>query len=108
VSQLPAQAPEVPRSVPADPRYEIVFERRGTGSAAVSKLAGGVVSIAQRMGAALGDAYALAARSVLHALERLEDSNAEQRVRRRSKRPPGDAPLRPAESPPNTSLSPPT
>jgi len=40
--------------------------------------------IGERAGAALGDAYALAASSVLNELERFEDLNAERRFRQRS------------------------
>jgi hypothetical protein len=44
-------------------------------------------SLGERSNAAIGGAYALAARSVLGRLERLEDLNAERRFRQRPRAP---------------------
>jgi hypothetical protein len=63
-------------------------------------------SLAERSGAALGDAYTRAASSVLTRLEQLEDQNAERRSRQRaepSPRPNVDQPQRANEAlPPAT------
>jgi hypothetical protein len=48
-------------------------------------LLGELKVLGERGGAALGDAYARAASSVLNEVERLEDLNAERRYQQRSK-----------------------
>jgi hypothetical protein len=67
-------------TVPADPRYELVFERRFWESVFAE-----LKSLGERSSSALGDAYALAATSFLNRSERLEDLNAERKFHQRSK-----------------------
>jgi hypothetical protein len=85
----------------SDPRYEIVFEARSSARDTLSGLVATLKSLGERGGAAIGDAYALAAGSFLNRKEWLEDLNAERRVRRRAQaRPPGRTPVSvPAISP---------
>lgn len=47
----------------------------------------GLEELGERIGAVLGDTYALAATSVLSRWEQLEDRNAERRYRQRHPRP---------------------
>jgi hypothetical protein len=63
-----------------DPRYELVFERRFWNSVFAE-----LKSLGERSGAALGDAYAVVATSLLERSERLEDLNAERKFRQREK-----------------------
>jgi hypothetical protein len=95
------------RALPADPRYEIVFERTPVGPALVSQLVSVVTSAAQRIGAALGDGYARAAKLALSGVERLEDASAERRLNRRTNRHAARARAPGAASPPPTSIRPP-
>jgi hypothetical protein len=69
--------------VPTDPRYEIVFEESVFGRAPPSHLLRKVVSMTGRVGEAIGDGYARAVGFVLKGVERIEDSSAERRIRRR-------------------------
>jgi hypothetical protein len=74
-----------------DPRYEVVFEETHVFANVVAELK----SIGARSGSALGDAYALAAGAFLNGKERLEDLNAERRLRQRSRASkPSPAPVR--------------
>jgi hypothetical protein len=66
----------------SDPRYEITFERRP--KVALAGLFSVLKSYGERGGSALGDAYARVAGSILNGTERLEDLNAERRLRQRS------------------------
>jgi hypothetical protein len=67
-----------------DPRYQITFELRPSAKVALSSLFGVLKSYGERGGSALGDAYARVAGSILNEKERLEDLNAERRLRQRS------------------------
>jgi hypothetical protein len=77
---MSTQAPAV---LPAEPRSEVGQRRRRPRRGVVARWLGELKLLGERGGAALGDAYALAASSVLNELERLEDLNAERRFRQR-------------------------
>ena len=102
------KAPESARPLPSEPRYEIAFEvgppsrqsstiqsstiqsstvRSTTLKPGVPGLFASLKALGERSGAAVGGAYAQAARSVLRRIERLEDSNAERRLRQRTAAP---------------------
>jgi hypothetical protein len=109
--------PNLPRSFPTDPRYEIVLEttalrrtRKASASGSGAALPAGVAAFARRVGVAIGEAYAVAASSVLRAAERLEDLNAERKFRKRSNRQSATAPAArpPPPAPPETSIPSPT
>jgi hypothetical protein len=111
-------APE--RALPSDPRYELVFETRSFAKRTLprrapervdpSNLFAELRSLGKRGGAVLGDVYAVAAGYFLDHWERLEDLNAERRLRQRSKASPagragrssGRAIPRPASKPKNS------
>ena len=75
---LPAAA------LPAAVRQTVARSKKPSRRGAVPGWLDGLKLIGERAGAALGDAYALAASSVLNELERFEDLNAERRFRQRS------------------------
>jgi hypothetical protein len=102
--ETPAKRPGLSRSLPADPRYEIVFQKKPSEPRAVSGLFAELKALGERGGSALGDAYALAASSLLNRLERLEDLNAERRFRQR---PTAGPSRRRAASPSNPPRNPP-
>jgi len=92
------KAPESARPLASEPRYEIAFEvspaprqsstvQSTTLKSGAPGLFASLKALGERSGAAVGGAYALAARSVLRRIERLEDSNAERRLRQRSAAP---------------------
>lgn len=82
----------------ADPRYELVFEpnlaakgprprrRKARSSASFASVLRDLNGLRERGGAALGDAYARAAKSFLERWESFEDRAAERRHRQRSRR----------------------
>lgn len=82
-------------TVPTDPRYEIVFEESVFGRAPSSRLLSKLVWMTGLVGEAIGDGYARAVGFVLQGVERLEDSSAERRLRRR-RNPPGNRVRAPA------------
>ena len=74
-----------PRAVlPVEPRREVGQRRRRPRRGAVGRWLAELKLLGARGGAALGDAYALAASSVLNELERLEDLNAERKFQQRA------------------------
>jgi hypothetical protein len=86
--------PKTPERQPsAEPRYELVFEsnlvgkgprpRRPSGTT-LSSVLRELKALRERGGAALGDAYALAAKSFLQRWESFEDRAAERRIRQRA------------------------
>jgi hypothetical protein len=81
-----------------DPRFEITFELRPPAKVALSSLFSVLKSYGERAGSALGDAYARVAGSILNEKERLEDLNAERRIRPRSHAARGPASRAPAPS----------
>jgi hypothetical protein len=82
-----------------DPRYEITFEHRPSAKVALCRLFSVLKSYGERGGSALGDAYARVAGSILNETERLEDLNAERRLRQRSHAARGPASRASAPSP---------
>jgi hypothetical protein len=91
-------------TVPTDPRYEIVFEESLFRRAPAARLLSKLVSMAGRVGEAIGDGYARAVGLVLRGVEHIEDSSAERRLRRR-RSPPGDRARAPAGVTPKQPLS---
>jgi hypothetical protein len=72
-----------PAALPAGPRSEVGQRRRRPRRGTFARWLGELKLLGERGGVALGDAYALAASSVLNEVERLEDLNAERRFRQR-------------------------
>jgi hypothetical protein len=98
-SRPSAQSSRKPkRASPVNARRPSASDERSIESIAASNLYRELKSLGAWSGAALGGAYALAARVVLQRLERLEDLNAERRFRQRSSAaaPPQAADPRPA------------
>jgi hypothetical protein len=104
VSELVKSGPEAEHGAKTDPRFEVVFETNFAGKdTALSRLRSGASSVAGHTGRLLGDGYALAARSVLLVLERLQDGNAETRFERRAKSGTSEkGPVRTPPSPPSS------
>jgi hypothetical protein len=90
-----AKSPRLVRALPTDPRYELVFEEPAAEHSGLSTLLLELKSLSERGGAAIGNAYALAASSLLKGKERLEDQNAERRFRQRSE---SGRPARPSKA----------
>jgi hypothetical protein len=90
-----SSTPCAPRgALPPDPRSEAVSVEPGAlDGGALPALLVRLTSLAHRGGSLIGEGYALAASRVLHGLERLDDLNAERRLRQRAKQgraiPPG-------------------
>jgi hypothetical protein len=102
-----SRKPKPHRASPADARRPSTSDERSFESVAASNLYRELKSLGAWSGAALGGAYALAARVVLQRLERLEDLNAERRFRQRSSAVvPPQAPDRRPAPPPQRPISP--
>lgn len=71
-----------PRKRPSAPKFEIIYQRK-TAVGSLLLFVGRLGSFVAAARDALGDAYALAAGSVLERAEALEDSLAERQQRRR-------------------------
>jgi hypothetical protein len=76
--------PHPQAALPVAPRQQVARRKKPSRRSALPGWLDGLKLIGERAGAALGDAYALAASSVLNELERFEDLNAERRFRQRS------------------------
>ena len=100
----PATKRAVVRTPLGDPQLGLVLERKPW---VLSLLLAEWRALRTRVGSAVGNAYASAAGSFLHRLERIEDANAERRFRRRSKAlPPEVASVERSESRSTTPLLP--
>jgi hypothetical protein len=72
------------RASVATPRYEIVFDSNPWERIALDGALNELRAIGDRVGFALGHAYARAAGSVLARIERFEDATAERKYRQKS------------------------
>lgn len=82
---IPKRLPRRPQAAVSTPRYEIVLDSNPWERIQLDGAINELRALGDRVGFALGNAYARAAGSFLARVEKLEDATAERKYRQKSK-----------------------